>query len=277
MRRRDLGLGAEQVRRSDLHCRSTQGQCRQQAAVVSNATGGNHRHADRIGHLWHQGEGADLAGDIVAEEHAAMAARFIAHGNDRITAVVLQPHGFLYGGGAGQHLGTAGLYPLQQVGLGQAEVETHHLRAQLLDQLAALFVERRAVGHRRGRREVCAHFAVIGLERLLPACIALGIGRWRLVAEEVQIQRAARAAGAEGGDFGAHLVAREHGAGQGTQTARQAHGNGHARARRTGHGGLQNGQLDAQQVEDAAVGPVAHAVLLARASGAAGRGLTRLC
>ena len=51
MRWRHLGLGAEQVSRADLHCRGAQGQCRQQPAVVADTTGGNHRHADGIGHL----------------------------------------------------------------------------------------------------------------------------------------------------------------------------------------------------------------------------------
>jgi len=145
MRWRHLGLGAEQVSRADLHCRGTQGQCRQQPAVVADTTGGNHRHADGIGHLRYEREGAYLAGDVIAKEHAAMATGFITHGDDRIAAIALQPGRFFHSRGAGQYLGTAGLYPLQQFGLRQAEVEAHHLRAQRFDQQAALLVERRAV------------------------------------------------------------------------------------------------------------------------------------
>ncbi|MNH07984.1 hypothetical protein D3C79_673880 [compost metagenome] len=91
MGRRYLGLRAEQVGRADLHGAGTQGQCCNQAAVVSDAASGDHRQVNRIGNLWHQGEGADLAVDVFAEEHAAMATGFKAHGNDRVATLGLQP------------------------------------------------------------------------------------------------------------------------------------------------------------------------------------------
>ncbi|MNH07985.1 hypothetical protein D3C79_673890 [compost metagenome] len=141
-------------------------------------------------------------------------------------------------------------------------METHHLRAQLFDQLAAVLVKRRTVGNRGGSLEVGANFCVIRFECQLPAPVAVDIRGGRLVTEKIKVQREARASTAKRDNLGAHLLAREHGTGQGAQAAGLGHRDGQGRAAGAGHGRLEDGQLDAQQIENTTVGPVAHAVLL---------------
>jgi hypothetical protein len=68
-----------------------------------------------------------------------------------------------------------------------------------------------------GASKSAPSLVVVGLERLLPARIALGVGCWRLVAEEVEVERAV-ARGAEA-SISAQLLVGQHGAGQGAQAA----------------------------------------------------------
>ncbi|MNE70373.1 hypothetical protein D3C80_1661630 [compost metagenome] len=141
-------------------------------------------------------------------------------------------------------------------------MKAHHFRAPLFDQLTALLIEGRAVGNRCRALEVGTDLFVVGLERLFPASLARRLGGWRLVTEEIQVQRVAWAGCTKGFDLIAHLLAGQHGAGQGAQADGAGNGDGHGRTGRTGHWGLQDRHLDVQQVENAAVGPVAHARLL---------------
>ena len=60
-------------------------------------------HLDRIDDLRNQREGADLGGDIVGEEHAAVAARLIALRDHGVDAVLLQPDRLGGDGGGADH------------------------------------------------------------------------------------------------------------------------------------------------------------------------------
>ncbi|MCY1436820.1 hypothetical protein D9M71_529560 [compost metagenome] len=190
MGRRDLGFRAEQVGGAQLHRRSAQGQGGNDAAMVANAAGGNHRHVHRIDNLRHQRQRTDLGIEVAAEEHPAMAAGFIAHGNDCVAAVIFQPQGFIHRSGAGQHLGASGLDPLEQAGFGQAKVEADHRRLELLEQLAGGVVEGRTIGDRRRCLEIGTQLFIVRFERQLPGCVAGRVWLGRLMAEEVDVERA---------------------------------------------------------------------------------------
>ncbi|MNJ54465.1 hypothetical protein D3C77_499040 [compost metagenome] len=190
MGRRHLGFRAQQIGSAQLHRRGAQGHGGNNAAMVTDAACRDHRHLHGIDHLGHERHRADLGVQVATEEHPAMTAGLIAHGDDRIATVLLQPAGFVNGGGAGQHLGPGSLDPLQQARLGQAEVKTDHGGLVLLDQLARGVIERRAVGHRRRRVEVGAKFFVVGFERLLPGRVTGRIGLGRQMAEKIDVERA---------------------------------------------------------------------------------------
>ncbi|MNE34255.1 hypothetical protein D3C80_1279700 [compost metagenome] len=258
MGRRDLGFRAEQVRGTQLYRRRAQRQGGHNAAMVADAASGNHRNLHCIDDLRHQRQGADLGIEVATEEHPAVPAGFIAHGNDRVAAVLLQPDRLVDGGGAGQHLRARGLDPCQQACLRQAEVKAHHCRLEGFDQLAAGIVERCAVGHWRRRIKVGAQLFVVGLERQLPGRIAGRVRlRW-LVAEEVDVERAV-AGLLERLQLGADLLQAQGCARKRAQAAGIAHGNGHGRAGGTGHGRLKDRQFDAEQIEKTGVRPWAHA------------------
>lgn len=93
------GFGREQVGCTDLHGRSAEGKGRNDAACIGDSARSNHRHADRVDDLWQQRHQADLAIEVIAEKQATVPTRFDAHGDDRVAAVLFQPHGFLDGGG----------------------------------------------------------------------------------------------------------------------------------------------------------------------------------
>ena len=93
------GLQAEQVCSADLHRTGAQGKGRRNATRIRDPACGNDRHGYRIGNLRHQGEGADLGRQLIAQKHRAVATGFVTHGNDCVTAVALQPLRFFNGGG----------------------------------------------------------------------------------------------------------------------------------------------------------------------------------
>ncbi|MNK95252.1 hypothetical protein D3C87_1154810 [compost metagenome] len=145
MRSTDLGFRREQISSANLHRRSAQHESRCDTACIGNPACGDHRDFHRIDNLWHQGERTHLAAQVVAEKHPAVSARFITHGDDRVTAMLFQPDGFFDGSGRRQHLGAGGFYPIEQGFFRQAKVETHHFRPKLLDDLTACVIERCAI------------------------------------------------------------------------------------------------------------------------------------
>ncbi|MNT83952.1 hypothetical protein D3C72_2238980 [compost metagenome] len=99
MGRADLRFRREQISRSDLHRRSAEHECGCNPACVSDAASGDHRNVHRVDNQRNQRKGPDLAAQVITEEHPAMPSGFIAHGDDRVAAVLLQPHRFFNGGG----------------------------------------------------------------------------------------------------------------------------------------------------------------------------------
>ncbi|MNV74265.1 hypothetical protein D3C71_1674720 [compost metagenome] len=117
-------------------------------------------------------------------------------------------------------------------------MKAHHLRAQFLDQRTAICVEGVAAGDRHRHLRVQAMLQKIGAQMLAPGAFARRVGRGRLVAKEVQVQRRV-ALRANQRHLGAHLRGAQHGAGQGGETAGLAHGNRHGMQAGAGHRGLQ--------------------------------------
>ncbi|MNL55388.1 hypothetical protein D3C87_1788000 [compost metagenome] len=108
-----------------MHRRCPEHKRRRDASRIGYATRGDDRHFHGVDDLRHQGEEADLAAQIVAEEHPAVTTRFITHGDDRITTLLLKPNGFFDGGGRRQDFGPGRFHPIQQGFFRQAEVKTH--------------------------------------------------------------------------------------------------------------------------------------------------------
>ena len=79
------GFGAQQIGRSDLHAGRTQRQGGRDPFRVGDAAGGEDRNLHGFYDLGHQGEGADLGGQVFRQKHPPMAARLAdAAGEPRI-------------------------------------------------------------------------------------------------------------------------------------------------------------------------------------------------
>ncbi len=185
-----------------------------------------------------------------------MAAGLEAGGDHGVDAALLEPHRLGHGGGAGDDLGPGRLDPLQQCSARQAEVEADHLGPDLLDHRAEGLVERRPSAGGRRRAGIDAFLHVIGRERRPPAHHPRRVGGRRDMAEEVEVDRPLAARPHQGHGV-PRLVGRDGGAGDRAQAARLADRQGHLRRRGIGHRRLDDREVDAEQVEDPAVGPAA--------------------
>ncbi|MNF82509.1 hypothetical protein D3C84_648170 [compost metagenome] len=257
MGRADLGLRGEQVCGAHLYRRRPQHEGSGDASCISDAASGNHRYFHCIDDLRHQGESPHLAAQVIAEKHPAMASGFIAHGNDRIAAMLLQPHGFFDGGGRGQDFRTGGFDPVEQGLFRQAKVEAHHLGAKLFDHLAGRVIERRSIGHRGWRIEIGAEFLVVGLQQIFPVLRALLIRGWRLMTEEIDVDRVPGVL-ADGFQLFAQLIDAQHRRGHRAEAAGIAGRNHHGRVCGTGHRPLNDRQFDPEQVKNAGIWPWVH-------------------
>jgi hypothetical protein len=83
-----------------------------------DTAGRDDRHPHRIDHLRHQRKRAGLLGDIVGQEHAAVAARLRALRDDDVGAVLLQPDRFLHDGADDITIAPAALTRLTSAGSG---------------------------------------------------------------------------------------------------------------------------------------------------------------
>ena len=155
-----------------------------------------------------------------------MTSGFVAHGDDRVTAVLLQPDSLLDGGSRGNDLGSGSLDPIQQRVLWQAEMKADDLGFQRFNQRATGVIEGRTCGHRRGRFEVSAQFGVIVFECIFPVSLSGRVGSGWLVAKEIQVQRGVGIL-ADQCHFFADLIQGQRGAGQGCQPPGVGDGNRH--------------------------------------------------
>jgi len=254
-------LRGEQVRGADLHRRGPEDERCGNTARIADSAGGDYRDAHCVHHLRDQGQRADLAAQVRSQEHSPVPAGLIPHGDNRVATVPLQPDRFLDCGGRGQHLGPGRLDTFQQAFFRQAEMKAHDLGAVLLHHFATGRVERGAIGDRCRRIKIGAQLTVVGFQQGLPVAIAFLIGLRRLMAEEIDVDRPG-AGMAHGGQGFVQLLDAQHRRRDRTQRAGLVGGNHHGGAGRTGHRCLDDGHVDAQQVENTGVWPGAHGTCL---------------
>ena len=183
-----------------------------------------------------------------------MAAGLVALGDDRVAAVIGKPLCLAGGGGGGHHLGAAGLDAIQQAALRQAEMEADDLRLELLDDLAGDVIEGLAIDRGHGLCGIDGELFVVSGQPRLPLRLAGGVGLRRLVGEEVQVQRLCGPL-ANDAEVLADLLRARSGAGEGAEAARFGHGDRQFRRTRAGHGREDDRMLDAEEIDDPAVGP----------------------
>ena len=112
VRRRNLRFRAPEIGRADLHAGGAERERCRDAARVGDGAGGDDRHLHGIDDLRHQRESAGLRGDVVGQEHAAMAAGLVALRDDRVDAALFEPARFGDGRGGADDHATCGLDPL---------------------------------------------------------------------------------------------------------------------------------------------------------------------
>ena len=208
-----LRFRATQIGTADLHAGGAERKRRRDAAPVRDAAGGDNGDLRRVDHLRHQCERPRLLGNIVGQEHAAMAAGLGALGDDGIDAVILEPDRLLHDGRRRYHDAAGRLDAREQRLVRQAEMEAHDFGLQLLDQFAHRRVERGAIGGVDRLSRVEPEFLVIRRKPLLPLSLASGVGVDRLVAKEIHIDRR-RHPLPDNIDLLARFLNRQHGAGQ---------------------------------------------------------------
>ena len=85
----------------------------------------------------------------------------------------------------------------------------------------------------------------VGLQPGPPRRVCRRVALGRYVAEKVDVVGPVRGR-CDGAKFGLQCIQRQHGAGQGAQSARVAHRNRQSTALHAGHGGLNEGELETQ-------------------------------
>jgi hypothetical protein len=193
-------------------------------------------------------------GDVLGEEHAAVAAGLVALRDHSIGAVLLEPHRLGGNRGRAQHDRPRSLDPLEKRSIGQAEMEAHDLGLELFDHLAERGVERRAAARRHRCRRIDAQFLVIGLEPVAPARFPRIVGHRRRVTEEIQVDRLV----GHGADFRELLAQRlrgEHRARQRAEAARRAYRRHQLMIHGARHRREHDRVLDADELRQTCIGP----------------------
>src|SRR5690606_7007200 len=133
-------------------------------------------------------------------------------------------------------------------------MEAHHLRLELLDDLAGGLVEGRAVGAGYGRIRFNAELRVVVPKPRLPAGFPAGVRLRRRMREEVEVDRIARSL-PDDAHCGADLLRGGERAGITAEPACLRDGDPELRRAGSGHGSQKNRVLDAEQLGDPAVWP----------------------
>ena len=237
---------AGQERRSHLHPERAQGERRGDTPAVGNAARRDHRNAQRIDDLRHQGEGADATGLERRLEGAAVAAGLEPLGDDGIDTGVFQVFRLGDGGGRAQDHRARRLDRLHRVRRRQPEMEADDGRRSGQNGIQKRLVEA-GVGRRRRRHRAQIEFPVIGLQPG-PHGLAAGVVKCGfLVDEEIDVVGAV-GGGPDGGALAGELFRAQEGAAERSQAAGVGHGDGQFRRRRAGHRRLDDGDVNPQQL-----------------------------
>jgi len=133
-------------------------------------------------------------------------------------------------------------------------MEADGLGLELLDNPAKSIVERFPNGRRVWRVRVDSKLGVVGPEPVPPSSFPGRVGARRRMAKEVQIDRP-RGPLPDHAEIVARLIRREHGAWQRAQPTCFRDLDYHLGRHCSGHRGLNDGMLDAEEVEKPGVGP----------------------
>ena len=163
-----------------------------------------------------------------------------------IDTFIFQPQRFRDGGRRGKNLRADFLYPLEQAIGRQAKVETHNLRFEFFENRRHFVVEGGTPWAGWNGCLINAEFHIERREFPAPGCLPRGIKNGRHVAKEIDVNGFVGVAG-DVMQFIAHTLGIEHGAGQGTESARIGHGDRHGAGLCAGHGRLNDGELDTEQ------------------------------
>ena len=178
--------------RADLHRVGAERECGLDAPSVRDAAGGDNRHLHGIAHLRQQREKSRLPIRVARQEHGAMAARFLALCDHRISAMRFEPARFGHRRRGRQNHRAGLLDAREQGGRRHAEMKRDDGRLRFFNDGAERLVER--IAHDTGfdLRRIDALFAVIGRERRAPGMLRSFILRGSFVTEEVDVQRSIR-------------------------------------------------------------------------------------
>ncbi len=249
MQRGRRGFGTQEVRGPGLYARGAQRDRGLHPARIRDAARGDHGHLHSGDDLRHERERADLRRQVLAEEHAAVAARFDALRDDRRDAVGLEPPRFVDCRGRSDHERAPRTYAPQELGGGKPEMEAHDLGTVRLERIGAVAAERCASRSRSDARRIDPEFTVVRFELAAPSRLPRRVGRRLGMAEEVHVDRTARARANEV-ELLRHAPGRQERARKRSQAARFAHRGGERTELHTGHGCLDHGKVDAEELAD---------------------------
>jgi hypothetical protein len=225
------------------------------AAAVADAAGGDHRHVDRIRHLWQQGEQAHRLGRVCGEEPSAVAARLPSLGDDGVDASLGEPARLGHRRRIADDDRSGRSHPGEQPIVGKAEMEADDLWAERLHRLGHRRVERPPQGAARARFD--CKLRMIRREQGAPGAVVRVLGH--VVAEEVEVERTSRA-GPDLGDLPRRLVRAQHPAGQRAERVTVYRRGSEGDSARSGHRRLNDRVGRSDQVEEAPIGPVRYHV-----------------
>lgn len=187
MQWRDPRFWTEQIGGSNLRAAGPKRECRRNATGVCDTACGNDGNRHGVDHLRDEREGAGLRGNVIGEEHAAVATRLAALRDDRVAATFGEPLGFARGSRRGNNFATRGFDAFQEPVLRQSKMKADHLGFEFLDDRTRVIIERGATATGNPIR-VKAKLGIIGAKSGAPARLAIRIRFRHFVSEKVQIK-----------------------------------------------------------------------------------------
>jgi hypothetical protein len=181
-----------------------------------------------------------------------VSARLQALRDDRVHAALLQPQRFVHRGGGCEDLCAGSAHACEQLRVGQAEMEAHDWRAELIEDVGSFSVKRHAARPGRDGGRVDAELLVVRRQLLAPARFDRFVRLRLRVAEEVHVEGLA-GGGLDRRDLLAYPVGRQHRARQRAQPSCIRYGDRKRTALHARHRRLDDRQFDSQHLLQAHV------------------------